>query len=99
MALSNSETAYELDLDQPKMYKVILHNDDYTAMDFVVAILMELFHKSRQDAEFIMLQVHQKGKAVVGVYTYEIATTKAQHVKRRAKEAGYPLLATVEEDS
>ena len=81
------------------MFKVLLHNDDYTSMDFVVEILMRIFHKSEQQAEQIMLQIHQKGKAICGVYTYEIAQMKVEQVKALAKQNAFPLLATMEEDS
>ena len=88
-----------LELQEPRMYKVLLHNDDYTSMDFVVDILIGIFHKTPAQAEQIMLQIHEKGKAVVGIYTYEIAATKAQQVRQRAKEHEFPLLATIEEDA
>jgi ATP-dependent Clp protease adaptor protein ClpS len=93
------ELDFALELQEPQMYKVLLHNDDYTSMDFVVDILISIFHKTHQQAEQIMLQIHEKGKAIVGVYTYEIAVTKAQQVKQRAKQHEFPLLATVEEES
>ena len=92
----------ELDLEyvlkEPDMFRVILHNDDYTSMDFVVMILMKIFHKSQQEAENIMLTIHEKGSAVCGVYTYEIAQTKAEQVKKMAKQNEFPLLATIEKD-
>ena len=88
-----------LQLQEPRMYKVLLHNDDYTSMDFVVDILIGIFHKTPAQAEQIMLQIHEKGKAIVGIYTYEIAATKAQQVRQRAKEHEFPLLATIEEDA
>ena len=81
------------------MYKVLLHNDDYTSMDFVVDVLIGIFHKSHAQAEQIMLQIHEKDKAICGVYSFEIAETKAQQVKQKAKENEFPLLATIEEDS
>ncbi len=81
------------------MFKVLLHNDDYTSMDFVVEVLMGIFHKTHTQAEQIMLQIHEKGKAICGVYSFEIAETKAQQVKQKAKENEFPLLATIEEDS
>ncbi len=93
------ELELDLALDEPQMFKVFLHNDDYTSMDFVVEILMGIFHKTHVQAEQIMLQIHEKDKAVCGVYTFEIAQTKAQQVKQRAKQNGFPLLATIEEDS
>ncbi len=86
----------DLELDNPQKYKVLLHNDDYTPMDFVIDILMKIFHKDIDSANSIMWQVHEKGKAVCGLYVYEIATTKVQQVKIAAKANGFPLLATVE---
>jgi ATP-dependent Clp protease adaptor protein ClpS len=88
-----------LELEQPQMFKVLLHNDDYTSMDFVVEILSGIFHKNQAQAEQIMLQIHEKGKAICGVYSFEIAQTKAQQVKQRAKQNEFPLLATIEEDA
>ncbi len=86
-----------LRLDEPTKYKVLLHNDDYTTMDFVVEILMTIFHKNILEAEKIMLTIHKQGKAVCGIYTYDIAQTKVYQVKELAKSNGFPLLATVEE--
>ena len=88
-----------LELEEPQMFKVLLHNDDYTSMDFVVEILTGVFHKSHAQAEQIMLQIHEKGKAICGVYSFEIAQTKAQQVKQKAKQNEFPLLATIEEDA
>lgn len=93
------ELEITLELQEPQMFKVLLHNDDYTSMDFVVEILISVFHKNHAQAEQIMLQIHEKGKAICGVYSFEIAQTKAQQVKQRAKENEFPLLATIEEDS
>lgn len=93
------EVDFALELKKPQMYRVLLHNDDYTSMDFVVDILVGIFHKSHQQAEQIMLQIHEKGKAIVGVYTHEIALTKVQQVKQKAKQHEFPLLATIEEDA
>lgn len=87
-----------IELKEPAKYKVVLHNDDYTSMDFVVDILMRIFYKNYEEAQRIMLQVHQNGKAVCGIYSFEIAQTKAQQVKQLAKQSGFPLLATIEED-
>ncbi|HHD74251.1 MAG TPA: ATP-dependent Clp protease adaptor ClpS [Nitratifractor sp.] len=80
------------------MYKVLLHNDDYTPMEFVIEILMKIFHKDLDSANEIMWQVHEKGKAVCGIYIYEIAKTKVQQVKMSAKSNGFPLLATLEKE-
>ena len=76
---------------KPKMYRVILLNDDYTTMDFVVEILMSVFHKDPFEATQIMLDVHQRGKGIVGVYTYDIAKTKVTQVEQLAKEKEFPL--------
>ena len=88
-----------LELQEPQMYKVLLHNDDYTSMEFVVEVLMEIFHKTQSNAEQIMLQIHERGRGICGVYTYEIAQMKVEQVKQRAKRNGFPLLATMEEDA
>ena len=88
-----------LELEEPKMFKVFLHNDDYTSMDFVVEVLMGIFHKSHAQAEQIMLQIHEKDKAVCGIYSFEIAQTKVEQVKQLAKQNEFPLLATIEEDA
>lgn len=93
------ELDYALELEEPQLFKVLLHNDDYTSMDFVVDVLVNIFHKTNAQAEQIMLQIHEKGKAICGVYSFEIAQTKAQQVKLKAKQNEFPLLATIEEDS
>lgn len=93
------ELELDLELHEPQMFKVLLHNDDYTSMDFVVEVLMGIFHKTHAQAEKIMLQIHEKDKAICGVYSFEIAQTKAQQVKQQAKQNEFPLLATIEEDS
>ena len=93
------EIETSLELEEPKMFKVLLHNDDYTSMDFVVDVLMSIFHKSAMEAEKIMIQIHEKGMGICGIYSFEIAQTKAQQVKQKAKQNEFPLLATIEEDS
>jgi ATP-dependent Clp protease adaptor protein ClpS len=93
------EVEIELVLESPQMYRVILHNDDYTSMDFVVMILTNIFHKNHKEAEVLMITIHEKGSAICGVYTYEIAQTKAEQVKKLAKQNEFPLLATIEEDN
>ena len=97
------EEEFELDLalelEEPQMFKVLLHNDDYTSMDFVVEVLVGIFHKTHAQAEQIMLQIHEKDKAICGVYSFEIAQTKAEQVKQLAKQNEFPLLATIEEDA
>lgn len=83
-------------LERPKLYKVILLNDDFTTMEFVVIVLMRIFHKSSEQAEQIMLHVHQKGMGVCGVYTYEIAESKVRQVLEFAREYQHPLQCTME---
>jgi ATP-dependent Clp protease adaptor protein ClpS len=83
-------------LDRPRVYKVLLHNDDYTPMEFVVLILREVFNKSDADATAIMLHAHTHGMAVAGVYSFEIAETKVQQTMALADKAGFPLLCTME---
>ncbi len=85
-------------LAEPPMYRVLLMNDDYTPMDFVVEILMRVFNKSVESATQIMMSVHNQGSGVCGVYTYEIAETKTGTVHRLAEENGYPLRSTMEKE-
>jgi len=88
----------ELDLMKPKMYKVILHNDDYSTFDFVIQVLMEIFNKTKDEAVELTFRVDQEGLAVVGIYPKDIAETKVSLVKIAAKENKYPLMATMEEE-
>ncbi|HMV48570.1 MAG TPA: ATP-dependent Clp protease adaptor ClpS [Blastocatellia bacterium] len=85
-------------LQKPPLYKVLLHNDNYTTMEFVVHVLMNVFHHSENDAIRIMLQVHNEHVGVAGVYTYEIAETKIAKVTQLAREYDYPLLCSLEEE-
>ena len=85
------------DLREPHHYNVIMHNDDFTSMEFVVEILMDIFHKNEIEAQRLMLMVHEKGKAAVGAYPYDIAVTKVQTAAARAKQEGFPFRLTVEE--
>ena len=80
----------------PRRYKVVFHNDDYTTQEFVVYVLIRFFHKPESEARHIMLTVHHKGAAVAGVYTRDVAETKAQQVMDLAREHGMPLLLTTE---
>jgi ATP-dependent Clp protease adaptor protein ClpS len=80
----------------PKKFKVMLHNDDYTTMEFVIFILQSVFLKNLDEAERIMLEVHQKGFGVCGIYTYEIAESKAQKVMNLAKSQSHPLTCSIE---
>ena len=82
---------------EPKLYRVLLHNDDYTTMDFVVKVIVTVFHKSAAEATKIMLDVHKKGHGVVGVFSYDIAATKVSHVHEMARQSEFPLRASCEE--
>jgi len=86
----------KIEFKKPKMYKIILLNDDYSTMEFVVEVLVKVFHKSVADATQIMLDVHQKGKGIVGAYTYDIASTKIAQVEQMAAERDFPLAAVME---
>jgi ATP-dependent Clp protease adaptor protein ClpS len=84
-------------LKEPTLYKVILLNDDYTTMDFVVTVLEGVFHKTPAEAYRIMMQVHTQGKGLCGVYPFEVAETKVDTVHDLAREQGFPLRASLEE--
>lgn len=86
----------DTDTKEPDEYRVILLNDDYTTMEFVVAVIMSVFHRELLDATRIMLDVHRKGKGVVGTYTYDIAATKINRVHEMARENGFPLKCIME---
>jgi len=86
------------EIDEPPMYKVLLHNDDYTTMEFVIEIMMLVFKKSPEESVEIMLNVHQKGIGICGVYTYEVSETKVKTVHALAREHGFPRKCTMEEE-
>ncbi len=81
---------------KPRRYKVLLHNDDYTTMDFVIDVLVDFFHKTPTEATHIMLQVHTKGLGVCGIYPYDVAQTKIVLVTEAARAQGMPLKVTME---
>lgn len=93
---TNTETKTRTRIKKPAMYRVILMNDDYTPMEFVVTILMSIFQKDTQEATQIMLNVHQNGIGVCGVYTFEVAETKVGQVMDAARRAEHPLQCTLE---
>ncbi len=95
---TESGVTLEEELKEPAMFRVILHNDNYTTMDFVVKILEEVFHKTQEESVAIMLSVHEKGMGVCGVYPREIAEFRVAQVTSRAQTAGYPLRCTMEEE-
>jgi ATP-dependent Clp protease adaptor protein ClpS len=94
-----TETRSEQKLERPKMWRVLLHNDDYTTQDFVVWVLESVFHKPRGEAFAIMMSVHRSGLGVAGVYTYDVAETKVKTTKQMAEEHEFPLLVTMEPEA
>jgi ATP-dependent Clp protease adaptor protein ClpS len=92
--LAESETK----LEKPKLFKVLLHNDDFTTMEFVVFVLQYVFNREDIDAFTIMLKVHNEGVGIAGVYPYEVANMKAEKAMNLARAREYPLLCTVEEE-
>lgn len=91
-----TETRIREQLKKPPLYKVLLHNDNYTTREFVVAILREVFHKSESDAVQIMLHVHTRGVGVAGVYTHDVAQTKVRQTEHLAREHEFPLRLSME---
>lgn len=91
-------TEQERKTQKPRRYRVVLHNDDYTTMEFVVHVLMKFFRKSYAEAHFLMLTVHTKGQGVAGVYPRDVAETKVVQVTQYARENGHPLLVTMESE-
>ena len=91
-------TESETKLEKPKLFKVVLHNDDFTTMEFVVFVLQYVFMRSTPEAFGIMLKVHNDGAGIAGVYPYEVATMKSEKAMNLARAREYPLLCTVEEE-
>lgn len=92
---SNIKERQDLRLQEPRKYNVILHNDDFTTMEFVVKILTTIFSKSEAEANILMLKVHKEGQAIAGTYSLDIAQSKAQKATALARQEGYPLRLTV----
>ena len=93
-----TESRAEQELQRPRMWRVLLHNDDYTTQDFVVWVLESVFHKPRAEAFAIMLSVHRSGLGIAGVYTHDVADTKVKATKQMAEQHEFPLLVTMEPD-
>jgi ATP-dependent Clp protease adaptor protein ClpS len=87
----------EIELREPKMYRVIIHNDNFTTMEFVVEILIKIFRKPAKEAAQIMLDVHRRGSGVCGVYSLDIARTKVSQVHALARQNDFPLRCSYEE--
>ena len=94
-----TESRSQQKLDRPRMWRVLLHNDDYTTQDFVVWVLETVFRKPRAEAFTIMLSVHQSGLGVAGIYTHDVAETKLKTTKNLAEQHEFPLLVTMEPDT
>lgn len=93
---SGTATINKTRLQPPRKYKVLMHNDDYTTMEFVVLVLQKYFNKNFDEAQTIMLEVHQRGYGVCGIYTYEVAESKVAKVIKYARENGHPLRCSTE---
>jgi ATP-dependent Clp protease adaptor protein ClpS len=91
-----AETGVLEDIDEPRMYNVILYNDDYTTMDFVVHVLVSVYHKTTDEAVFLMGKIHKTGKSIAGVYSYDIAATLVTLTISTAREYGFPLRCEME---
>lgn len=97
--MEKQQTSYKekekIDLKEPRRYKVIIHNDDFTTMEFVVKVLITVFFKSESEAESLMMGVHRTGSAVVGVYSYDIAMSKVRKATDMARAESFPLKLTI----
>lgn len=92
---SGTATIIDTKVKLPKKYKVLLHNDDYTTMEFVTHVLQKFFNKNMVEAQTIMMEVHMKGVGVCGVYTYEVAESKSAKVNSYARDNGHPLKCSI----
>jgi ATP-dependent Clp protease adaptor protein ClpS len=91
-------TDTDIELQEPKKYKVILLNDNYSTVDFVIQVLIQIFKKNLEEATTITMNIHENGRGVCGIYTYEIAQTKVAQVRANARKAEFPLKAILEEE-
>lgn len=98
MTQSDAEVISEERLDEPHLYRVLMHNDDFTTMDFVVDILCRVFNKDPEEAHEIMMRVHTSGIGLCGIYPRELAETRINRVHQAAYRAGFPLKCTMEKD-
>lgn len=93
------DLADETATEEPKLYRVLMHNDDYTPMDFVIFVLKKFFSKNEKDAYEIMLDVHHKGVGLAGIYSFEVAETKVMQVNQFSKSQQHPLKTSFEEET
>jgi ATP-dependent Clp protease adaptor protein ClpS len=94
-----AESQTDTRVERPRMWRVLLHNDDYTTQEFVVWVLEAVFRKPRAEAVAVMLRVHQAGIGVAGVYTHDVAETKLKKTRQMAEEQEFPLLVTMEPEA
>lgn len=93
---SGVAVARKLRVERPRPWKVLMHNDDYTTMEFVVHVLQQHFQKTRPEAQSIMLEIHTRGVGLCGIFTYEVAESKKEKVMKYARESGHPLKCSIE---
>lgn len=98
MAHTEGDTISEIKVEEPPLYRVLMHNDDITTMAFVVDILCKVFNKNEEEAQELMMRVHTNGIALCGIYPREIAETRINRVHQAAYRAGFPLRCTMEEE-
>lgn len=95
---TGTQTIERTQLKRPALWRVVMHNDDFTTQEFVILVLMSFFRKDTTEAQHLMLKVHMSGKAIVAVYTRDVAETKVEQVLDFAREHGHPLMLTLEPD-
>ena len=95
---AGTQTLERVHTKKPQLWRVLMHNDDFTTQEFVVLVLINFFRKDATEANHLMLKVHMSGKAIVGVYTKDVAETKRDQVTDYAREHGHPLMLTLEPD-
>ena len=93
---TGARTRERVIIEEPRQYKVVFHNDDFTTMEFVTEVLRQVFNKQADEAVTLMMKVHREGQAIVGIYSYDVAMTKAARATAMARNEGYPLKITCE---
>ena len=93
---TGARTRERVIIEEPRQYKVVFHNDDFTTMEFVTEVLRQVFNKHVDEAVTLMMKVHREGQAIVGIYSYDVAMTKAARATAMARNEGYPLKITCE---
>ncbi|MBQ9820630.1 MAG: ATP-dependent Clp protease adaptor ClpS [Muribaculaceae bacterium] len=93
---TGARTRERVIIEEPRQYKVVFHNDDFTTMEFVTEVLRQVFNKHADEAVTLMMKVHREGQAIVGIYSYDVAMTKAARATAMARNEGYPLKITCE---